>query len=261
MTPEEKVRQMEIIKPLLCDHITKWVSHNISTVRRTKVFPTMYTFDRNIPGMGIWTLVATAESKANIKKNTITVSAYQKFYVPHAKNKDNIGTGFFLFKGSDDGLVLCQEYSPHCINRFRQRLIEPKGIAQPSFSQIVKRIMIEHFYGVDTTVKGFKVVRDENNMVQIVKSDENDRYKGYDNLITYTKNGLFLGIAAANRRYFCYTTFVSNEELYDDQLQMQKDMIKERTNNDFANRNNPFAKNYNQTRWILKDGTPLSEWK
>lgn len=261
MTPEEKVKQMEKMKPLVFENTTAWAARNFNTVRRTKVFPTIYTFDRNIPGMGTWTMVATAENKANIKKNIIAISAYQKFHVPYAKDKDNIGTGIFLFEGYDEGTVLCLEFSPHFFLRFRQRLIEQKGITQPSFPQLVKRMLMEHHTGMDTTFKEYKTLRDENGKVRIVKTDENDRYKGYDNLITYTKSGLFLGMAADKRRYFCYTTFVSNDELFDDQREIQQQMIKERAMNDFSNRNNPFNKTNVMCRWTLTDGTPISEWK
>ena len=261
MTPEEKVNQMYKIKPYVYEYAMAWATRNYNIIRRTKVFPTLYTFDRDVPGMGTWTMVATAESKSNIRKNIIAMSAYQKFHVPYAKDKKNIGTGIFLFEGTDDGTILCLEFSPHCFLRFRQRMIEPKGITQPPFPQLVKRVLTEHHSGMDTTVKGFKAIRDDDGKVKIVKTDEHDRYQGYDNLITYTKNGLFLGMAAANRKYFCYTTFVSNDELFDDQRQEQEKMMKERTKNDFAHRNSPFSKTEVKKKWSLTDGTPLTDWK
>lgn len=261
MTPEEKVRQMYQLKPYVYDNAMTWATRNYNTIRRTKVFPTLYTFDREVPGMGTWTMVATAESKANIRKNIIAMSAYQKFHVPNAKDRKNIGTGIFLFEGSDDNILFCLEFSPHCFLRFRQRIIEPKGITQPSFSQLVKRVLAEHHTGMDTTTKGFKAVREENGKVRIVKTNEQDRYQGYDNLITYTKNGLFLGMSAADRKYFCYTTFVSNDELFDDQREKQQEMMKERMKNDFNNRNTPFVKTEIKHQWTLTDGTPLTDWK
>ena len=71
MTPEEKVRQMQHLKPYVYDYAMAWATRNYNIIRRTKVFPTMYTFDREVQGMGTWTMVATAESKANIRKNII----------------------------------------------------------------------------------------------------------------------------------------------------------------------------------------------
>ena len=261
MTPEEKVRQMEKLKPFIYELATAWASRNFNTIRRTKVFPTMYTFEKDIPGMGLWTIIITAENKANVRKNVIAMSAYQKFHVPYAKDKKNIGTGIFLFEGSDDGKIFCQEFSPHCFLRFRQRMIEPKGIVQPPFGQLVKRVLTEHHNGMDSTIRGYKAYRDDDGKVKIVKTDENDRYQGYDNLITYTRNGLFLGMSAAARRYFCYTTFISNDELFDDQKETQKIMMKERQRNDFLNRNTPFVKHEVKKSWTLTDGTRLTDWE
>lgn len=261
MTPEEKVKQMQHLKPYVYDYAMAWATRNYNIIRRTKVFPTMYTFDREVQGMGTWTMVATAESKANIRKNIIAMSAYQKFHVPHAKDRKNIGTGIFLFEGTDDGITLCLEFSPHCFLRFRQRMIEPKGITQPPFPQLVKRVLAEHHNGMDTTIKGYKAVRDNEEKVRIVKTDENDRYQGYDNLITYTKNGLFLGMAAAERKYFCYTTFVSNDELFENQREEQQRMMKERMKDDFEHRNTPFRESKVNHRWMLADGKTLTDWK
>ncbi len=257
MTPEEKVKQMEVMRPSIVEIAMQWVNRNSNLLRRTKVFPTMYTFDRNIPGMGMWTIIATVENKTNIKKGVFTVSAYQKFHVPYSKNKDNIGTGVYLFDANDEGGVFCLEFSPHCFLRFRQRLIDRKRIVQPSFPQLVKRVIMEYRTGMDTTLKGYKTIQEIDGKVRIIKTDDYDRYEGYDNLVSYTKNGLLLGMAADNRRYFCYTSFVSNEDLFEDQRREQLQMLKEREDYDFRSRNNPFDVFGVKRSLKLSDGTFL----
>ena len=84
MTPEEKVRQMEKIKPLLHEAAISWMNRNYKKVFKTKVFPTFYTFERTFEGVGKWTVIVLAESKAVLKKNIINVQGYQTYVVSHA---------------------------------------------------------------------------------------------------------------------------------------------------------------------------------
>ena len=67
-----------------------WAQRNERTMHRTKTFPQFYTFDRDVPGMGKWTMVVTAECKSSIRKGIFAISAYQTFHVPYAKDKKNI---------------------------------------------------------------------------------------------------------------------------------------------------------------------------
>lgn len=260
MTPEEKIRQAEKIRDSISEMALTWAKHNYRTLHRTKNFPQFYTFDRDIPGMGTWTMVVTAESKASIRKGVFAISAYQTFHVPYARDRKNIGTGIYLFEGNDSGDTLLYEYSPHYFLRFRQRFVEPKGIKQPSFAALVRMVLKEHFYGMDRTTKGFKAIREEDGKVHIVKVEEYDRYKGYDNLISFSRNGLSLGMSSAERRYFCYTTFVGNDNLHEDQVKEQQQMMKERDNIGFRHRNNPFYLEGVKSQWVTTDGQVIMDF-
>lgn len=261
MTPEEKMKQTLKLRESVPEIAIAWAQRNERTMHRTKTFPQFYTFDRDVPGMGKWTMVVTAECKSSIRKGIFAISAYQTFHVPYAKDKKNIGTGIYLFEGNDNGDTLLYEFSPHYFLRFRQRFVEPKGITQPSFPSLVKMMLKEHFQGMDRTTKGFKAIREDDGKVHIVPTDEYDRYSGYDNLISFTPNGLSLGMSSCGRKYYCYTTFVGNDDLYEDQLREQQEMMKERQRIGFLQRNDPFKVDAVRSKWITEDGKVLSEWK
>lgn len=106
MTPEEKVRQMEKMKPLLHEAAMGWMNRNHKIVFKTKVFPAFYTFEQTFEGMGKWTVIVEAESKALLRKDIVNVRGYQTYIVSHAKLESNNGMGIYLFKTCDRDLSL-----------------------------------------------------------------------------------------------------------------------------------------------------------
>lgn len=144
MTPEEKVRQMEKVKPFLHDAAVAWMNRNQKIVFKTKVFPTFYLFERNFDAM-------------------------------------------------------------------------------------------------DETQTGLKVKLDEDDQLYYEETEEYNRQAGFKNLITYSRNGISLGLSGADRRYFNFTTFVSNEMLKDNQLGAQQHNLKEQLSIRYKTDLDPFA--------------------
>jgi hypothetical protein len=68
MTPEEKVKQMEKMTPLLIEAVFGWMKHNEKKVLKTKYFPAFYTFEREFEGMGKWTVNQSDAQKLNLKE-------------------------------------------------------------------------------------------------------------------------------------------------------------------------------------------------
>lgn len=226
MTPEEKVKQMEKMKPLLTEAVMGWMNRNHKMVFKTKVFPTFYTFEREFEGMGKWTVVAMAESKAVLKKGIVTVRGYQTYTVAHAKTESNNGMGIYLLNARNEDDITCNEFPPHYFNQFRKRFVEARGLVQPDFPNLVKMVLREHHDAMDETVTDLKIKLDDDDRMYFEENEEYNRQAGFKNLITYSRNGISLGLSGANRRYFNFTTFVSNEMLKDNQVDAQKECLK-----------------------------------
>ena len=258
MTPDEKVRQMEKIKPYILEAGQKWCNRNMKVLLRTKVFPTFYTSDLDLShiSMGKWTLIVIAESKFNIKHGIACIKAYQTYHVPYAKNPSNIGTGIYGFNATDDGVVSCNEFPPHYFNRMRERFVAERKIAQPDFPHLVKMMYGEHFSSMDETITGYKYKKDESGKYVMVVDHDIDRQSGYKNLVTYHKKGISLGVSAADRRYFMFTTYVSNSLLYPNQVEAQKRRMSELLVHQHNLTKNPFAV-YDRNEWQLSDGTVI----
>ena len=225
MTPEEKVKQMEKVKPLLYEAAMGWMNRNYKTVFKTKVFPTFYTFERTFEGMGKWTVIVMAESKAILKKNIFNVQGYQSYVVSHAKLESNNGMGIYLFNTLNGVTIMCDEFPPHYFNQFRKRFVEARGLSQPEFPNLVKMVLRERHDAVDETVTDVKITLDDDDRMYFEENEEYNRQAGFKNLITYSRNGISLGLSGANRRYFNFTTFVSNEMLKDNQVVAQKESL------------------------------------
>ena len=243
MTPEEKVGEMHKVLPHLYQHAGTWIRRNMQMFVRTKKFPACYAsdFDLTPAGLGRWTMTAVAESKSNVRKGVATFRAYQTYHVSHAKNPLNNGTGIYELVANDDGDVSCHEFTPHYFNRFRERYISPKGIVQPSFSELVRRMECDHWSSMDQTIKGFRYKRDGTGMYALVEDHEIDRQEGFDNLVTYHRDGISMGVSGAGRLYFLFLTYVPNGLLYPDQVEEQKRNLMELRGHELEQRYNPFA--------------------
>ena len=235
------MRQMEKVKPFLHEAAVAWMNRNQKIVFKTKVFPTFYLFERNFDGMGKWTVIVETESKALLKKGIINVMGYQTFIVSHAKLESNNGMGIYLFNVHNEEIIMCNEFPPHYFNQFRKRFVEARGLSQPDFPNLVKMVLREHHDAMDETMTGLKVKLDEDDQLYYEETEEYNRQAGFKNLITYSRNGISLGLSGADRRYFNFTTFVSNEMLKDNQVEAQQHNLKEQLSIRYKTDLDPFA--------------------
>lgn len=249
MTPEEKHAQMKIVGDFILKTPTNKREQIYRRLSKSKVFPSYLTEEVDIPNVGRWTIVYEAESKSVIKKGIVTVQAYQKFYISHSKNPLNNGAGIYLFNAQDDGKIMCQEFPPHYFNRLRERLIEPKGIVQPDFPQLVKAMLRLHYHSMDVVLKGYTIKRGEDGMYSIERNNSMDRQEGYENYIGYHKEGISLGVSVNDKDYINFTTFVPNCLLHKEQIEEQKRMQAELREAEYKHQFDPFAV-YSKREWV-----------
>jgi len=241
MTPEEKVAQMQKLKPWLMAMVTDSLRRDSRWVRKAKTFPVMNVLPPiDITGMGRWTVIITVGSKGEARKGIASVMAYQKFQVSHGK-PENIGTGIYVFDGNDAGEVFCNEYAPHYFNRFRKREIEARrGIVQPDFDTLVRMVLREDFTGMDYTIRGLLIKENPDGTIDMQRDVEYDRQEGYTNYACYMKHGIGYGLSAANRHYFHFTTFIGLADMKPDQLKVMQEAMAHRRESDFRQQQDPF---------------------
>lgn len=215
MTPQEKVAQMEKLRPSLISCAREWVDRPYNSkllFKKTKSFPSFYIFEKEIDGMGRWSIVISIESKSLMRKEYYGISAYQTYFISGGKDESNNGIGLYLFSVYDYNIDLskCEEFPPHYFNQFRKRFIESRGLVQPSFSDLIKIVLRELSESVN----------------EIHKAGDDGIKPGYDNFINYSKNGISLGLSCVDGRYSNYTTYISKEMLKDNQLMAQTENLR-----------------------------------
>jgi len=138
--------------------------------------------------------------------------------------------GIYLFNAHNEDTIMFNEFPPHYFNQFRKRFVEARGLAQPDFPNLVKMVLREHHDAMDETVTDLKIKLYDDDRMYFEENEEYNRQAGFKNLITYSRNGISLGLSGANRRYFNFTTFISNEMLKDNQVEAQKECLKHQLN-------------------------------
>ena len=253
MTPQEKHKQMEKFLPHLYNFIKTDVQSYYDRLRKTKKFPTFaITPAIEFEGMGKWHFVIEAESKSSVRKGVLSIRAFQKYYISHSKDPSNIGTGIYLCNPNDAGYVSCSEFPPHYFNRLRKRFIEPKGIVQPSFNELVRRLLVMQSTSVDLSVRAFNFHRDEDGMYTMEHDTSIDKKEGYNNFISYHREGVSLGVCYDGKGYVNFTTFVPNSMLREGQKEMQQKQLKNLLVHQYHQQLNPFA-TFDKREWIDKD--------
>ena len=253
MTPKEKCEQMVKLAPSILALANRDIDMFVRRLWRAKRFPTfIVTPEIEVTGMGRWRMVIEGESKSSVKKGVACIKAYQTFHVTHSKNPLNNGTGIYLFNADDYGNVQCQEFPPHYFNRLRERLIEPKGIVQPDFHHLVVEMMRMHGLSMDVVIKGLTVKKGEDGKYDFTRDHSIDRKEGYENFISYHKEGVSLGVASGGKSYCNFTTFVPNGLLREGQAVMQRRMLADIRKHEYRKQGDPFA-TYDKTEFLDKD--------
>ena len=99
---------------------------------------------------------------------------------------------------------------------------------------------------MDETVTDLNIKLDDEDRIYFEENEEYNRQEGFKNLITYSRNGISLGLSGAGRRYFNFTTFVSNEMLKDNQAEIQKHHLREQLSFRYQADRDPLNAHYNK---------------
>lgn len=218
MTPEEKLRQSSRIEIDIRYAAHSWVEHNQRMLKMRKTYPFVHIIKRNFKDMGTWNIILSFPEKPNFRKGFVFSSnAYQKFYVTHAKDKDNIGVGVYFIGGShnSNGVPTCgttfYEFTPHFLNRYCQRFLGVNEREDMSFHEFFLQVYHDISVGVtpdplsfDNDVLGNKF-REALNIPRVA---------GYDNLMLFIHHGLCLGFNTPRCDYICFLTYVGRNDFF-----------------------------------------------
>lgn len=248
MTPEEKIRQAEQVMPYIKAIASRATSAKYYSLKKAKRFPAfLFLRDKEIAGMGKWTVVITVHDSNDIRKGRYTCGAYQTFHVSHSKNPINNGTGIYVCRTQMNLGTWFVEYPPHYFSRLRERFIQPKGIVQPDFNGLITELFRMQHFASTIINEGTIVSKGEDGLYDVIKDESLQRKKGYDNFCSFHKDGISLGVCV-NRKYFLHTTFVDNSLLKRTQVEMQKENM--RTLNQHA-----LKFRYDKNTAMVKEGT------
>ena len=231
MTPEEKLRQMERLLPY-AKAIAQRTMNQKNVFKKVTRFPAyVFLAEREITDMGRWTGVLGCDNRSDAVRGRFTYDAFQKYEVRYARKEYNNGIGIYVCHPQNCDKVWCQEFPPHYFFRLRERYISKKGIVQPDFAGLVREMFRLHHHAMNVIHEGTVMEKGEDGMYDVVKTPANQRREGYDNFATYHRDGISLGISA-ERRYYNYTTFVSNDLLKHPQEEMQRQQVADARNHE-----------------------------
>ena len=206
MTASEKMAQMNKVTPILVDRVNAFLDRNNKLVKKQLKTKESLEFNRSFKftEYGEWDvfIFLTKISKEWAK---IGFHAYQKYYIKYAKDASNIGAGFYVIQHSldpisDEKKLTFVEITPHCVNRFRERV---PSTAEMPLDVLKTEIIIEGGFGSCE--------------FSTEKRSEDD--KDLCNCTIHTLNGQFFGwVTDTVHKYICYRTFIPNDILKREQI-------------------------------------------
>ena len=223
MTPEEKIAEAKKIISWLDETIGRWVDYNMRVLKKRKTYPFCPNIKRKLDNFGEWniTLYFSAKPK-NFKSIYFTYDAWQKFFVSRSDKVENIGAGLYLLGGNSQGGIIFSEFTPHFINRFKERYFLRQG-KKADFLSIVNELLEAANNAIQCeSTKLIERYIDKKGISHFIKIPH---YKGYDNFSIFLKQGLCLGIQRRNE-YYCFLTFIGEEELFDNQKEIMTEAEK-----------------------------------
>lgn len=201
MTGAEKLDQGLKVKQELSKRTRNWVGREEKRIKKIKTLPYDCMLEFNVKGYGQWIALIRINYIEPKKFYFVQWNAtyIQKYFIHHAKEEINNGVGFYAVDSGKS--VSVRDFSPHCVNRFRQRYYETEEIGkQKPFLDVVRDII------------------DETWMTEEERDDEREIEPGLYEMKSHSENGQFFGSCNAKYTFRWYSTFVSNRELHDDQL-------------------------------------------
>ena len=201
MTAEEKREQALRVREELNKRTYNWVEREEKKIKKLKSFPYDCVLEFNVKGHGQWLALVRITRVFSKKMYFVQWKAtyIQKYFIKHAKEEINNGVGFYAVDSAKMKMV--RDFSPHSVNRFRQRFYETEQIGQQKpFIDVVRDILDE--------TRMTEEERDDDSMVEV----------GLCEMKSHTEHGQFFGSCNKDYTFRWYSTFVSNRELHDDQL-------------------------------------------
>lgn len=200
----------------------------LDKIRSRSNYPAFTKYEVVDDKMNKWSIVYFITSKELKRKHGFFTICYTTYEVPpkHKENDTNAGKGVFLFNllrmfdfkeahFKRDRPEAFMEIVPHALNRYTQRYLKPNGLDGWSLDRKIVNIL-SRFLHFDIDADRHGDLASKNNM--------GDSLCPYDIIM---RGGGILKGNFVNNLLVRFTTYVSPDMMFEDQIERQEEMTKE----------------------------------
>ena len=173
-----------------------------------------------------WTLLLILPSKAAKRKGQYLTIAYTTYEIPPKRKENdlNAGRGIIMFdpihmehfiNDHKSHSSIFMEVIPHAFNRYTERYLKPRGLQDITFERKVENMITRWMH--------FDVEADLLGDINAAKH-KGDNLCPYD---VYMRGGGMLRGQIVNNLLLRFTTYVSPDMMFDNQLKRQQEMMRE----------------------------------
>lgn len=227
MNDIEKSFEAARMAPVLCEMVDRYGYTVMDKFRRGARFPYFQKFRKEDDRGNVWTLLFYVLSKEMKKKGLYYTMAYITYDIPRKRKEDdvNAGRGCLLLDPLAMNRVLnkvpgCRQaivmdIVPHAFNRYTSRYLKPLGKDGMDFDHKLEN-MLTRWQWFDICADLFG---DEN-----AKKHMNDDGFQYD---VFMRGGGMLRGQMVHNLLIRFTTYISEDMMYEDQQKRQSEMQSE----------------------------------
>ena len=230
MNDDEKVYEAVRMVHILYNEFQKRSFAVTEKFRNATKYPYILRYNMQDDRRNVWRLLCILPSKAVKKKHRYLTMCYTTYYIPpkHKENDTNSGYGVLMYdpmsmenyvQHKDDPnvrMVAVMDIVPHAINRFTQRCLKPEGKTGYDIHKKVESMLLRwrHFdvfadmYGDKSSIK-----------------HKDDGLLPYDMIM---REGGMLRGQLVNQMLVRMFTYVSKDDLYENQQERHDEMLRER---------------------------------
>lgn len=229
MTDDEKVFEAFRVTKWICEIHDKVKDKIMERFRKGNRFPYIQRYKIEDDRKNTWLLLLCCPSKNAKKKGAYYIHCYTTYDVPRKRKENdvNAGKGIILFspvamsdmidRGPDNIVRLSAviDIVPHAFNRYTERYLIPNGKANMPFYRKVEDMVLRWLY--------FDIEADLLGDIN-AKKHKGDNICPYD---VFMRGGGMLRGQLVNNMLLRFTTYISDDMMFEGQRERQKAIIKE----------------------------------